>query len=99
VLLIRVLVVLLLITQMGMAACLFTAECMQSCPDDDEHGHCPPDCQDCTCCGVVRVVMAAPALTGEARPPQPLRSNPIPRNIWVLDQVDAHEIWHIPKTS
>ncbi|WP_235216576.1 hypothetical protein [Archangium violaceum] len=45
--------------------------CMQSCPDDDEHGQCAPDCTDCVCCSHVRLVVVAPVPSMVPRAPRP----------------------------
>ncbi|HEX5751768.1 MAG TPA: hypothetical protein VFZ09_36450 [Archangium sp.] len=45
--------------------------CMQSCPDDDEHGQCAPDCTDCVCCAHVRLVVAVPAPSTVLLAPRP----------------------------
>lgn len=70
--------------------------CSQPCPDDDEDGHCPPDCGFCTCCAhtpsvtaVVHVVRYA-ALVSRLRFEAP---DPIPAT------VEPADILHVPKPS
>ena len=68
--------------------------CMQSCPDDDEHGQCAPDCTDCVCCAHVRRVIVAPVLSTVPLAP---RSPPVARH--EEDEpasADVGDILHVP---
>ncbi|REG23700.1 hypothetical protein ATI61_116172 [Archangium gephyra] len=88
---------LLLLTPAG-SGLLSTASsgdvCMQSCPDDDEHGQCAPDCTDCICCAHVRLVVVAPALPTVLLAPRP---PPVARH--EEDEppsADVGDILHVP---
>jgi hypothetical protein len=71
--------------------------CLQSCPDDDESGHCAPDCTDCLCCSHVRLVVVAPL-----SPAVPMAPRPPPAAEHEEDEptsVDVGDILHVPIAS
>ncbi|MFY1826163.1 hypothetical protein ACN47A_09645 [Myxococcus fulvus] len=72
--------------------------CAQRCPDDDSSGQCAPDCADCTCCGHVRSVSAAPVASSSL-----LWIAPRPRPVMVDEDApasaDLDDILHVPRAD
>ena len=98
-LILRSLLAALLMLQVGGSAASLRVECTQSCPDDDEHGDCPPGCEDCACCGSASLTLTGPTVTSAVRVPRPVLLAPPPREIRMAGQVEGQDIWHIPKAS
>jgi hypothetical protein len=68
--------------------------CTQQCADDDEQGHCAPDCVDCTCCAHVRSVAAPvpmPSLTPCADRPSRFAHEEVEP-----PSADVGDILHVP---
>ena len=71
-----------------------TSECIETCPDDDQDGKCPPACT-CAChaprrpapAGAVAVVAPAPESAKRSAFDEELPASPEPS-----------EIWHVPKS-
>jgi hypothetical protein len=79
------------------AAHVVDDSCVQACDDDDDDGHCPPDCGDCSCCTHPAPVMPAVGRLGIVRAvPRPRRLPPAES---LPASADPHEVFHIPKLA
>jgi|GEM_PF-1844356 len=72
--------------------------CTQNCSDDDDQGHCPPTCQDCTCCSHLP---SAKLPTLAVLPPLPVKIETTRQHgskEFFIKSVDSEKIPHVPKT-
>lgn len=47
--------------------------CVETCPDDDDDGRCPPTCTSCPCTGHARADLRGPVVVAAATAGDPLR--------------------------
>jgi hypothetical protein len=70
--------------------------CTATCPDDDEHGRCAPDCNDCACCSHARTI-AVPLSSGSLE--ERLVGVPVVLRIQAPLSPELTGIRHVPKAS
>ena len=70
--------------------------CKEQCPTEQRGGACLPDCPDCGCCGVGRVVVERPVVPRAAAPAIEFISTGTED---APASPDPEEIFHIPKPS
>jgi hypothetical protein len=71
--------------------------CREQCDDDDASGHCPPGCEDCSCCSHLPSALSVIGLRVTSAPP-----HPSPRFVDTDDMppsADPREFLHVPRST
>jgi hypothetical protein len=84
---------LLALVQTVVAAETAGTQCIETCPDDDQDGRCPPACT-CACHAPRKPV---PAGVVEFVAPAPPGARRCPVDVEVPTSPEQSEIWHVPK--
>ncbi len=88
------------IALLGQASGIFAAtsadesRCKQPCPDDDDEGHCPPNCAFCACCAHMPTVTVVRASVLLKVPPTPVLFHVVEV---IPPSAEPADILHVPK--